>query len=331
MKRVICNVATLVWFAILMASCVGTKVTYSNLSVPEEGGVKFTRLTYDEDMVVGPYVSQDIFRKGNLRWWSAPMLAVSPDGTKFAYISRKNGMDNIMIRNVDKIGTSVQRTFRRKVMDMNWSPDGKHIVFSESDGNRNTIYMIGAESGSTMQQISNSTSNDNGPIWSNDGKKIFFTRTDSYSNSIWAFDIKDNQFTQYSAGFNPNVVKGNPNLIICTRSDVATNRGEIWCVDVEKGIETLILSDVKKSYSSPQLSPDGRWIVCVGNTTRDNRQNLDLYAVKIDGTTLTQLTFHPGNDASPVWSVDGKEILFLSQRGTEKPNPYNVWKMNFDL
>lgn len=55
-----------------------------------------------------------------------------------------------------------------------------------------------------------------------------------------------------------------------------------------------------------------------------------IYVVRTDGTQLTQLTYHLGNDLSPAWSPDGKSIYFLSQRGSAKKK-YNVWRMNFSL
>ena len=47
-------------------------------------------------------------------------------------------------------------------------------------------------------------------------------------------------------------------------------------------------------------------------------------------TQLTQLTYHPGNDLSAVWSPDGRSIFFLSQRGSAD-KVYNVWRMDFNL
>ncbi|MBK8927155.1 MAG: PD40 domain-containing protein [Crocinitomicaceae bacterium] len=85
-------------------------------------------------------------------------------------------------------------------------------------------------------------------------------------------------------------------------------------------------------FSTPRLSPDGKKVLCVGSTlaTRERMENLDLYIVNIDGTQLTQLTFHPGHDVSPEWSPDGSKIYFLSQRGTEDGG-YNVWMIDYNL
>ncbi|MBO5641954.1 MAG: PD40 domain-containing protein, partial [Prevotella sp.] len=87
-----------------------------------------------------------------------------------------------------------------------------------------------------------------------------------------------------------------------------------------------------KSYTSPQLSPDGNWILVVGSSKseKEKTENTDIFVVRTDGTLFTQLTYHPGHDLSPVWSPDGKSIFFLSQRGSVKGN-YNVWRMDFNL
>ena len=65
-------------------------------------------------------------------------------------------------------------------------------------------------------------------------------------------------------------------------------------------------------------------------TEKEKIDNTDIFVVRTDGTQLTQLTYHAGNDLSPVWSPDGKSIYFLSQRGSAD-RIYNVWKMDFTL
>lgn len=40
----------------------------------------------------------------------------------------------------------------------------------------------------------------------------------------------------------------------------------------------------------------------------------DVYIVRFDGSGLKQLTFEPGDDGGPTWSLDGKKIIFYSDR-----------------
>ena len=57
--------------------------------------------------------------------------------------------------------------------------------------------------------------------------------------------------------------------------------------------------------------------------------NTDIFVAKIDGTNLTQITYHAADDLSPVWSRDGKYIYFISQRGSDTGTA-NIWRMNFN-
>ena len=67
--------------------------------------------------------------------------------------------------------------------------------------------------------------------------------------------------------------------------------------------------------SSPQASPDGKW-VAYAVTTPDmdaNRNGSNLWLISIAGGEAMQLT-QSGHDSSPAWSPDGKTLAFLSTR-----------------
>jgi Tol biopolymer transport system component len=212
-------------------------------------------------------------------------------------------------------------------MDMSYSPDGKYIAFTERKGQDDNIYMINATEGVAVQQLVASGATELSPVFTSDGKYMFFSKADGSIYFIWSLNFDSFLLTQYTEGFTPSLTADGKNLII-TRNSKEGVRGEIWMIDLEKSIETLILNDPKKGYSSPRLSPDGSRIICVGTTPGDKTlpQNLDLYLVNVDGSGLTQLTFHGGHDVSPIWSTDGKSIFFLSQRGNAD-GKYNVWRM----
>ena len=58
--------------------------------------------------------------------------------------------------------------------------------------------------------------------------------------------------------------------------------------------------------------------------------NTDIFVCSVDGTNLTQLTYHPANDLSPQWSNDGQYIYFVSQRGNTTKTP-NIWRLTFSI
>ncbi len=81
-----------------------------------------------------------------------------------------------------------------------------------------------------------------------------------------------------------------------------------------------------QDVGSPELSPDGEWVVYTVTTTdvAADKRNSDVWKVKWDGSERSQLTFSPENESAPKWSPDGKYISFLSSRpGPARGN--QVW------
>lgn len=334
------SIITFAFVALAMGVGAKEKFDYSLVFVPEEGGVKFEKITEDADMVAdykGQLVSKASMVFGSKRnvtidWWVNPQIALSPDGKLIGYINEKNKTTNIMIKNAAKGGSSTQRTFRTNVVGFTWSPDGKELCFTELRNNHYGIYMVNADQGSVVRQISGSNDNDLGGVISRDGNTIFFQRGEGMSSySLWSYDRKTNLFSNYSRGMTPCLIPGKSNEIYCARF-TDKNESEIWRINFETGVEEVILSQPGKSFTTPQLSPDGQWLLVTGSSRSEKEKidNTDIFAVRIDGTHLTQLTYHPGNDLSAVWSPDGKSVFFLSQRGS-KDRYYNVWRMDFNL
>ncbi len=305
---------------------------YSVVFVPEEGGMKFEKITEDADMVAdynGNIVN--VFDK-KINWWVLPQIAISPDGTLIGYINEKNKTNNIMIKNATKGGSSTQRTFRTNVEGFSWSPDGSTLCFTEYRGRHHGVYLVNAEQGMVVRQISNGYENDFGGIMNMNSDAVYFHRDEGKSNySIWSYDLNKNLFSNLTRGMTVCLIPNDSSTIYCARF-TDKNVSEIWRINYDTGVEEMIVSYPDKSFSTPQLSPDGKWLLLTGSSIAEKEGiiNTDIFVVKTDGTQLTQLTYHPGNDLSAIWSPDGKSIYFLSQRGSENKK-YNVWKMNFNM
>lgn len=74
---------------------------------------------------------------------------------------------------------------------------------------------------------------------------------------------------------------------------------------------------------NPSLSPDGRYIaygaLTVNPSTPPDPFNLDsrdqhIYILAADGSSETDLTKVAGINVHPVWSPDGANVLFISDR-----------------
>ena len=313
-----------------------SQTTYLEAFAPEESGLNLLKIT-DEGMttVVGNGVTfyhsgDNKYGKslpGDISWTTGRCLDVSPDGAELAYVSSVDNQNTIMVRKAATQGTVTQRTFR-KVSGVSWGVDGK-LYFGDVVSNIQ-LACTDAHSGSLMRQITNNN-DDYDPVLSSDGRRLFFMRYGNSGPYIWIYDMEDGALSCCCRGFNPYPVGDGSEEFLCVRtSDAGTT--EIWLVNYEKGQETLVLSDRNRGFTNPCVSSDGKWILCQGNSlsTITDAQNLDIFVVKMDGTSFTQLTYHPQTDCCPVWSPDGKYIYFISSRAN-KDGLFNIWRMRFDM
>ncbi|MDO4929816.1 MAG: hypothetical protein Q4E59_01635 [Bacteroidales bacterium] len=303
------------------------QVDYSIVSVPEEAGLDFMKVTKTSDYVCMPQV---VRRGSGASWYSNRILAISPaDDNTIAYLSWRNGTSNIFIKDLTRQGSSTQRTNRNSVLDFSYSPDGKYICFAEQRGKTSQIFQTDAKAGYVCRQIT-SGNNDFSPVYSKDMKDIFFARSESMGASIWSYNVANNFLSSISTGMNPCPIPGR-NEVVCARP---SNDGkyELWKINTTTGSEECLVSDPAHSFTSPQVSPDGNWIVFVGDSRLAAGSsvyvNVDIFACRIDGTGFAQLTYHAADDLSPIWSLDGRQIYFVSQRG-DAEGKANIWRMNF--
>jgi Tol biopolymer transport system component len=69
---------------------------------------------------------------------------------------------------------------------------------------------------------------------------------------------------------------------------------------------------VQNSIFFPEISPDGKWIAV---SARDGEVNdRDIWIHSTDSGSKRQLVKAKGNDNFPIWSPDGKEVIFTSSR-----------------
>ncbi len=310
----------------LFSLTVSAQVDYSVLKVNEESGLHLTKITNDNDYVCMPQVR----RNGQkVNWLTNRIIDIDKSNTHLAYLSARNNTTNIFIKEIDKQGASVQRTNRSGVLDFSYSPDGKYICFSEGNGKVNQIFQTSATQGYVCRQFT-SGNKDYSPVYSADMNTVFFSRMENKGASVWSYNINNNFLSSYASGFNP-YPSGQDNVLLCTRMNT-DGRGEIWRVNYNTGVEECVVSDPQRSFTTPSVSPDGKWILFVGSNVLHNGKiayaNTDIFVCKADGTDMVQLTFHAADDLSPVWSRDGQYIYFISQRGSSTATA-NVWRMNF--
>src|SRR5215469_16912414 len=83
-----------------------------------------------------------------------------------------------------------------------------------------------------------------------------------------------------------------------------------------------------RRISSPQVSPDGKWVLfsAVDVSLKDNKKTPHLWVVPLAGGEARQLTSGAAGEDRGRWAPDGQQLLFVSSRDGSS----QVWVASFD-
>ncbi len=100
--------------------------------------------------------------------------------------------------------------------------------------------------------------------------------------------------------------------------------GDLYIMDIND-LSSLKITDYEDHDGYPVCSPDGRKIAFYAYF--DSGRTWSINVMKIDGSDRKRLTHKKFvRDAEPVWSPDGKRILFARSNGEN----YEIWLMDSD-
>ncbi|HWP45725.1 MAG TPA: hypothetical protein VNM22_01065 [Candidatus Limnocylindrales bacterium] len=259
---------------------------------------------------------------------------VSPDGTKIAYAARK--IDNLDVFYFYPGAPRVNpiQVTRHIADDAHPSWLGNEALFFDSSRlDTLSIWRVQITGQRGTNQITVRDYNDFDPAVSPDGRKVVFCsirqkkaldyrpKVEDEPPTLWVSNIDGSNITQIGAGYNPKWSPDGRRIIFYAPS--ATNF-DIWIMNSDGTDLTQIVAD-KSDDIDPAFSPDMKAIVFASNRPgavgTAIPKNFDIWAMSLVGEGLTQLTFSPGDDTGPVWSITG-EIFFQSNRD----GGWDIWK-----
>jgi Tol biopolymer transport system component/subtilisin family serine protease len=114
--------------------------------------------------------------------------SISKDGSKIAFVSRRDGLSQIYTMNSDGTNQTRLKNTDNNIYDSDprWSPNGDKVVFSSEDpsdqNHGSDIYVMNSD-GSNVARLTNAPGDEIQPTWSPDGTKIAFESSDGVGGS----------------------------------------------------------------------------------------------------------------------------------------------------
>lgn len=215
----------------------------------------------------------------------------SPDGTRLAFLSNRNGDDDIYLLTLAS-GEVLRLTYSDGSEELDaWSPDGKWIYFADGRGDPGghpDIWRIPSSGGTPMRVLADRYAPEFHAAISPDGRTVAFAGMARMAQSQW-----------------------------WRHGHSHIDEAEIWLATVAEPPQYRKLSESGSKNVSPMWTADGREVVYVSD--RSGSENL--WAQPVAGGAARQLTrFRDGRLLFPVMSRDGGTVVFERNFG--------IWKMS---
>ncbi|MBH0188728.1 MAG: hypothetical protein HP493_07720 [Nitrospira sp.] len=183
------------------------------------------------------------------------------------------------------------------------SPDGKTIVWTSVKDGDLDLYAMNLD-GTKVRRLTNDVGYDGGAFFSPDSRRIVYRA---------AHPIDPTEITRYKE--------------LLAQGLVEPGQLEIFVMNADGSGKQQATSNGASNFS-PFFHPDGRRIIFSSNVeTRGEggRPSFHLYLVGDDGTGLERLTVEGRFNSFPMFSPDGKRLVWVSDRNAKEPGEFNVF------
>jgi TolB protein len=179
------------------------------------------------------------------------------------------------------------------------SPDGTRMIFTSTRNCDLDLYVMNLVSGE-IKQVTNTLGYDGGAWFSPDGKKIVWRASRPKT------DVEIKEYKE-----------------LLKDGLVAPTQMEVFVANAD-GSDARQITSLGQANWAPNFLPDGRIIFC-SDYEYPRGFPFNMYTMNADGTHIEKVSRDKGFDAFPMFSRDGKKIIFCSNRNNGGTHDTNIF------
>ncbi|MDX6445450.1 MAG: eukaryotic-like serine/threonine-protein kinase [Blastocatellia bacterium] len=194
--------------------------------------------------------------------------------------------------------------------DPHISPDGKRLLVKRdaNDLTRNNLWVIDLEKGTSLRLTSTFSQI---PVWSPDGSRIAYSAGGGITVKP-ANGLGDAEVLHVGTNF-PSDWSPDGRFIIFLRRGLKT-RMDMYALSMRGERKETLLLNSAADESSPQLSPDGKWLAYASDDTGIYEIYVQPFSTEGNlGADRKRISTTGGR--LPIWRRDGTELFFIAQDG----------------
>ena len=184
------------------------------------------------------------------------------------------------------------------------SPDGRKIVFTSMRDGDLELYSMNLD-GTHVARLTHKVGYDGGAFFSPDSQRIVYRASHPGS---------DAELEAYQALLKENLVEPS-NL-------------ELFVMNADGSGKTQVTRNGASNFA-PFFHPDGRRLIFSSNVqshqAKEARPTFHLYLVGDDGRNFEQVTIAGRFNSFPMFSRDGKQLVWVSDRNAKEPGEFNIF------
>jgi Tol biopolymer transport system component/DNA-binding SARP family transcriptional activator len=255
----------------------------------------------------------------------------SPDGQTLAWVRR----DSVLARSVGGGPVKTLATLA-EAHSLAWSPDGRWIA--AVSGNEGFVYGAAASTmdvgfisignlapssvwvipapGGEPVRVAGGDNLNTSPAWLAPNRLVFVSdregSRDLFVTTIGRSGAPDGPPARLTTGLNAHTVSVQRDGRAIAYS-VFTQSANVWAVPIPAGgpvgtTGATPITSGSQTVEAMEVSPDGKWLAF----DADGAGSQDIYRLPLGGGDVERVVETPTDDHRPVWSPDGRSILFYS-------------------